>query len=170
MREFTLFSEKIYTAGTNLTRPPVVTVATNINSGPLQPFFSYLICPVLSLNSRFPGNFCLLLFSKSFTETQCLINEETSCVDSVQRKSSPEQIATTENDIACGGGIFYRLKYELLVIIKPLQWKTRPSALGKSDPFCGPSNPRYLFTKDYTIFCGPSNPQYLFPKDYAIFF
>ena len=30
---------------------------------------------------------------------------------------------------------------------------TRPSALGKSDPFCGPSNPRYLFTKDYIIFC-----------------
>ena len=26
--------------------------------------------------------------------------------------------------------------------------KTRPSALGKSDPFCGPSNPRNLFTKD----------------------
>ena len=46
---------------------------------------------------------------------------------------------------------------------------TRPSALGKSDPFCGPSNPWHLFTKDYTIFCGPSNPQYLFPKDYAIF-
>ena len=47
--------------------------------------------------------------------------------------------------------------------------ETRPSALGKSDPFCGPSNPQYLFTKDYTIFCGPSNPQYLFPKDCAIF-
>ena len=29
---------------------------------------------------------------------------------------------------------------------------TRPSALGKSDPFCGPSNPWYLFTKDYAIF------------------
>ena len=48
--------------------------------------------------------------------------------------------------------------------------RTRPSALGTSDPFCGPSNPWHLFTKDYTIFCGPSNPQYLFPKDYAIFF
>ena len=32
------------------------------------------------------------------------------------------------------------------------QYKTRPSALGKSDPFCGPSNPRYLFTEDYAIF------------------
>ena len=48
--------------------------------------------------------------------------------------------------------------------------ETRPSALGKSDPFCGPSNPWHLFTKDYTIFCRPSNPQYLFPKNYAIFF
>ena len=47
---------------------------------------------------------------------------------------------------------------------------TRPSALGKSDPFCGPSNPWHLFTKDYTIFCRPSNPKYLFPKNYAIFF
>ena len=46
---------------------------------------------------------------------------------------------------------------------------TRPSALGKSDPFCGPSNPWYLFTKDYTIFCGPGHPRYLFTKDYAIF-
>ena len=54
--------------------------------------------------------------------------------------------------------------------ITVFQLLTRPSALGKSDPFGGPSNPRYLFTKDYTIFCGPSNPQYLFPKDYAIFF
>ena len=33
MREITLFSGKIYTAGTNFTRPPVVTVATNLNSG-----------------------------------------------------------------------------------------------------------------------------------------
>ena len=33
MREITLFSEKIYTAGTNFTRPPVMTVATNLNSG-----------------------------------------------------------------------------------------------------------------------------------------
>ena len=32
MREIVLFSGKIYTAGTNLTRPPVVTVATNLNS------------------------------------------------------------------------------------------------------------------------------------------
>ena len=54
--------------------------------------------------------------------------------------------------------------------LKMLYILTRPSALGKSDPFCGPSNPWHLFTKDYTIFCGPSNPQYLFPKDYAIFF
>ena len=73
--------------------------------GPLQPFFSYLMYPVLSPNSRFPGNFCLSLFSKSFTERQCLINEESSCVDSLQRKISPEQIATTENDIACRGGM-----------------------------------------------------------------
>ena len=33
MREIALFSGKIYTAGTNFTRPPVVTVATNLNSG-----------------------------------------------------------------------------------------------------------------------------------------
>ena len=32
MREIALFSGKIYTAGTNLTRPQVVTVATNLNS------------------------------------------------------------------------------------------------------------------------------------------
>ena len=32
MREIVLFSRKIYTAGTNFTRPPVVTVATNLNS------------------------------------------------------------------------------------------------------------------------------------------
>ena len=30
-------------------------------------------------------------------------------------------------------------------------------------------NPRYLFTKDYTIFCGPGHPRNLFTKDYAIF-
>ena len=33
MREIALFSGKIYTAGTNFTRSPVVTVATNLNSG-----------------------------------------------------------------------------------------------------------------------------------------
>ena len=33
MREIALFSGKIYTAGTNFTRLPVVTVATNLNSG-----------------------------------------------------------------------------------------------------------------------------------------
>ena len=32
MREIALFSGKIYTAGTNFTRPPVATVATNLNS------------------------------------------------------------------------------------------------------------------------------------------
>ena len=32
MREIALFSGKIYTAGTNFTRPPAVTVATNLNS------------------------------------------------------------------------------------------------------------------------------------------
>ena len=32
MREIELFSGKIYTAGTNFTRPPFVTVATNLNS------------------------------------------------------------------------------------------------------------------------------------------
>ena len=32
MRGIALFSGKIYTAGTNFTRPPVVTVATNLNS------------------------------------------------------------------------------------------------------------------------------------------
>ena len=33
MREITLFSGKIHTAGTNFTLPPVVTAATNLNSG-----------------------------------------------------------------------------------------------------------------------------------------
>ena len=32
MQEIALFSGKFYTAGTNFTRPPVVTVATNLNS------------------------------------------------------------------------------------------------------------------------------------------
>ena len=32
MWEIALFSGKIYTAGTNFTRPPVVKVATNLNS------------------------------------------------------------------------------------------------------------------------------------------
>ena len=32
IQEIALFSGKIYTAGTNFTRPPVVTVATNLNS------------------------------------------------------------------------------------------------------------------------------------------
>ena len=32
MLKIALFSGKIYTAGTNFTRPPVVTVATNLNS------------------------------------------------------------------------------------------------------------------------------------------
>ena len=32
MQEITLFAGKIYTAGKNFTRPPVVTVATNLNS------------------------------------------------------------------------------------------------------------------------------------------
>ena len=32
MREIALFSGKIYTAGTNFTRPPVMTVATNLDS------------------------------------------------------------------------------------------------------------------------------------------
>ena len=37
MPEIALFSRKIYTAGTNFTRPPVATVATNLNSaGRLQ--------------------------------------------------------------------------------------------------------------------------------------
>ena len=32
MQEIALFSGKIYTVGKNFTRPPVVTVATNLNS------------------------------------------------------------------------------------------------------------------------------------------
>ena len=36
MRKIALFSWKIYTASTNFTRPPVVTVATNLNSGLIQ--------------------------------------------------------------------------------------------------------------------------------------
>ena len=33
LQENALFSEKIYTAGANFTRPPVATVVTNLNSG-----------------------------------------------------------------------------------------------------------------------------------------
>ena len=33
MQEIALFSRIIYTVGKNFTRPPVVTVATNLNSG-----------------------------------------------------------------------------------------------------------------------------------------
>ena len=32
MQEIAFFSGKIYTAGTNFTRPPVMTVATNLDS------------------------------------------------------------------------------------------------------------------------------------------
>ena len=42
MQEIALFSGKIYTAGTNFTRPLVVTVATNINSATL-PLAIYLV-------------------------------------------------------------------------------------------------------------------------------
>ena len=45
-----MFSGEIYTAGTNFTRPPVVTVATNLNSGhekvalfPLQSMFKIIV-------------------------------------------------------------------------------------------------------------------------------
>ena len=34
MRDIALISKKIYTTGTHFTRPPVVTVATNLNSAP----------------------------------------------------------------------------------------------------------------------------------------
>ena len=36
MRKFALFFGNIYTAGTNFTRPPVLTVATNFNSGSVK--------------------------------------------------------------------------------------------------------------------------------------
>ena len=36
MQEIALFSGKIYTPGTNFTRPPVVTVATNLNSASID--------------------------------------------------------------------------------------------------------------------------------------
>ena len=45
MREIALFSGKIYTAGTNFTRLPVATVATNLNSAP--PFEQYKNTAVL---------------------------------------------------------------------------------------------------------------------------
>ena len=35
LQEIGLFSKKFYTAGTNFTRPPVATVATNLKSGPI---------------------------------------------------------------------------------------------------------------------------------------
>ena len=37
MQEIALFSGKIYTVGKNFTRPPVVTVATNLNSAGHKP-------------------------------------------------------------------------------------------------------------------------------------
>ena len=45
-QEIALFSWKIYTAGTNFTRPPVVTVATNLNSAgdiPIKPPNTFLL-------------------------------------------------------------------------------------------------------------------------------
>ena len=42
MREIALFSGKIYTTGTNFARPPVVTVATNLNSGDLLRSVPYI--------------------------------------------------------------------------------------------------------------------------------
>ena len=69
MREIALFSWKIHTAGTNFTRPPVVMIATNLNSG--EP----------STWSLFWGPIC----SKSHpppTNTQrlhCIISNRTLC-------------------------------------------------------------------------------------------
>ena len=42
MRDIALISRKIYTAGTNFTRPLVVTVATNLNSGSPGVFSNYI--------------------------------------------------------------------------------------------------------------------------------
>ena len=57
LREIALFPRKIYTAGTNFTRPLVVTVATNLNSGrwwlfDAPPFMPTVICrkPQLYVN------------------------------------------------------------------------------------------------------------------------
>ena len=60
MREIALFSGKIYTASTNFTRPPVVTVATNLNSFPNFPAWGNvgamdilaITCAFLDQNAR----------------------------------------------------------------------------------------------------------------------
>ena len=46
MQEINLFSGKIYTASTNFTRPPVITIATNLNSDCTRFICTYDICPV----------------------------------------------------------------------------------------------------------------------------
>ena len=45
MREIALFPRKIYTAGTNFTRPPVVTIATNLNSARPCLVIWWWLCP-----------------------------------------------------------------------------------------------------------------------------
>ena len=47
-----LFSGKLYTAGQNFTRPPVVTVVTNINSGSILYQLVSLIIYYLVLKAR----------------------------------------------------------------------------------------------------------------------
>ena len=49
MREIALFSRQIYTPETNFTRPPVVTVATNLNSASLSSLISAIII-IISLS------------------------------------------------------------------------------------------------------------------------
>ena len=54
MQDNALFSRKVYTAGTNFTRPPVATVMTNLNSGQCQ------ILPCVKLTKQSDSKWSLL--------------------------------------------------------------------------------------------------------------
>ena len=62
MQEIALFSGKIYTAGTNFTRPPVVTVATNLNSEYCS-IFHFLAVRLTVRHRRYISTFLFSWFS-----------------------------------------------------------------------------------------------------------
>ena len=82
MRDIALISRKIYTAGTNFTRPPVVTVATNLNSACVStPEVILYLWNVISswchmlhafiLKTWIKSKNCLFAFPKLFKRKTC---------------------------------------------------------------------------------------------------
>ena len=60
MQEIALFSGKIYTVGKNFTRPPVVTIATNLNSDSM-----------VQVNSRVQVN--SMVHVNSMVQVNCMV-------------------------------------------------------------------------------------------------